>query len=204
VSGTTTGAPERRARHDPVESEREILAAAEQLLRERPFREITVAAIMARTGLKRPAFYVHFADRYELVLRVVEEIGAALFEMADRWLKGSAPRADIRSAMHGVADVYSAHGRVMRALADAATSDARVEATYRALVQGFVDATAEHIEAEQATGEIAAELNAREIARALVWMNERYLYEALGGGSGEDPVRIADVLALIWLATLYP
>ncbi len=180
------------------------MAAAEQLLRERPFRAITVAEIMGCTGLKRPAFYVHFKDRYDLVLRVVEQIGAELYEMADQWLKGSAPREDIRVAMDGVASVYTAHGPVMRALADAATSDARVEASYRALVQGFVDATAEHIIAEQQAGEIASDLDAGETARALVWLNERYLYETLGGQQREDPHQVAAVLVRIWLATLYP
>ncbi len=63
--------PRRRPKHDPKESEREILEAAEQLLRERPFRELTVEAVMSRTGLKRPAFYVHFRDRHDLALRVV-------------------------------------------------------------------------------------------------------------------------------------
>ncbi|MHB8533199.1 MAG: TetR/AcrR family transcriptional regulator [Solirubrobacteraceae bacterium] len=204
MTAAPSAPPGRRARHDALESEREILAAAEQLLRERPFREITVADIMSRTGLKRPAFYVHFKDRYDLVLRVVEQIGTELYEMADRWLQGSAPREDIRVAMDGVARVYAAHGPVMRALADAATSDARVEASYRALVQGFVDATAEHIHAEQRAGEIAAELDAAETARALVWLNERYLYETLGAGGHEDPGRAASVLRHIWLATLYP
>lgn len=204
MAGPSTAPPGRRARHTPVESEREILAAAEQLLRERPFRAITVSDIMARTGLKRPAFYVHFSDRYELVLRVVEQIGAELFEMADRWLKGSAPREDIRDAMDGVTRVYAAHGPVMRALADAAASDARVEHTYRALVQGFVDATAEHIEAEQQAARIARELDAAETARALMCMNERYLYETLGAQAHGDPQQAAAVLLRIWLATLYP
>jgi AcrR family transcriptional regulator len=199
----SAAAARRRPRHDPLESEREILAAAEQLLRERPFREITVADIMARTGLKRPAFYVHFSDRYELVLRVVEQIGTELFEMADRWLRGTDPRADLGPAMEGVASVYAAHGAALRALADAATSDARVEASYRALVQAFIEATATRIADEQAAGAIDPRLDAAETARALVWLNERYFSEALGEPGREDPARAAAIVVRIWLATLY-
>lgn len=200
-----TGAPPtRRPRHDPKESEREILEAAEQLLRERPFREITVGRIMLQTELKRPAFYTHFRDLHELVLRVVEHIGEELFAMADRWLHGERPERDVRAALEGVSAVFLRHGPVLRALVDAAPSDARVEAAYRALVQSFIDATAEHVRSEQAGGRIAAELDAQETARALVWLNERYLSEAFGRPPQEDPGKVVDVLERIWLATLYP
>src|SRR5437762_3145460 len=91
----------RRPKHDPKESQREILDAAEQLLRERPFREITVEMVMRRTGLKRPAFYVHFRDRH-LVLRVVENLGRELFEMSDRWLQGDDPDTDARATLEGL------------------------------------------------------------------------------------------------------
>src|SRR3954447_4575783 len=103
----------RRPKHDPKVSEREILDAAEQLLRERPFREMTVEAVMNRTGLKRPAFYVHFRDRHALVLRIVGEVGSELFEMSDRWLKGDDSLNDARAALEGLVSVYARHGPVL-------------------------------------------------------------------------------------------
>jgi TetR/AcrR family transcriptional regulator, ethionamide resistance regulator len=195
--------PRRRPRHDPKETEGEILAAAEQLLRERPLREVTVEQIMLRTGLKRTAFYAHFRDREDLLLRVVQHIGEALFLMADRWLHGEQPEQDIRDALEGVASVYLTHGPVLRALVDAAPADARVEAAYRTLVQSFIDATAEHIRSEQAAGDIDPTIDAYETARALVWLNERYLSEAFGRAPHDDPARTVGVLHRIWLATLY-
>src|SRR3954468_7604353 len=131
----------RRPKHDPKDSEREILEAAEQLLRELPFREITVEAVMSRTGLKRPAFYVHFRDRHDLVLRIVAEIGDELFEMSDLWFKGDDPLTGARAALEGLVEVYVRHGAVLRALSDAAGADEQVEQAYRALVQEFIDAT---------------------------------------------------------------
>ncbi len=199
-----TSPARRRPRHDPKETEREILAAAEQLLRERPFREVTVGRIMLQTDLKRPAFYTHFRDLHELVLRLVEHIGEDLFAWADRWLKGDRPEHDIRIALEGIANVFLTQGPVLRALVDAAPSDARVESAYRELVQSFIDATAEHIRSEQAAGGILRSINAGETARALVWMNERYLSEAFGRLPQDDPAMVVGVLNHIWLATLYP
>jgi AcrR family transcriptional regulator len=193
----------RRRRRSPEEAEREIVDAGEQCLRERPFRELTVDGVMARTTLSRPSFYVYFRDRRQLVLRVLERIGNELFEMADRWLEGERdPRGDARAALEGVAGVYAEHGPVLGAIADAACYDSDVEAIYRALVHRFVDATAERIEKEIASG-IIAPLDARETARALVWMNERYLTDSLGRVPQDLLDTVVETLWTIWVRTLY-
>ncbi|WP_067824653.1 TetR/AcrR family transcriptional regulator [Nocardia inohanensis] len=193
----------RRPKHDPRESEREILDAAEQLLRERPFREISVDAVMSRTGLKRPAFYVHFRDRHDLVLRVVENLGREVFEMTERWLQGDDPATDARQALEGLVDVYAAHGPVFRAVSDAATTDEKVEDAYRTLMQRFIDATTAHIREEQARGRIGELADVEETARALIWMDERYLSEALGREPAADPQVVVGVLYSIWMSALY-
>jgi AcrR family transcriptional regulator len=193
----------RRPRHDPRETEREILEAAEELLRQAPFREVTVEQVMLRTGLKRPAFYAHFSDRYDLMLRVVAHIGGELLTKAERWLNGDDPRRDIRAALDGIASVYLTQGPVLRALADAAPTDGRVESAYRTLVQTFIDATAERIRVEQADGRTDPRLDPDETARALIWLCERYLSETFGRPPQEDVEKVVSVLEQIWLATLY-
>ncbi len=177
--------------------------AAEQLLRERPFREMNVETVMSRTGLKRPAFYVHFRDRHDLALRVVQDVGREIFEMTNRWMQGNDLRNDARAAFEGLADVYVRHGPVLRALSDASGSDEKVEIAYRALVQRLIDAIARHIREEQARGRTAEALDADETARALVWMDERYLSEALGREPRTDPRIVVDVLYNIWMSALY-
>ena len=91
----------------------EIIAAAESLLRERPFRELTVDEVMRRTDLSRPSFYVYFRDRHHLVLRVVEHLGSELFTMSDRWLRGSGegPRARARRRSTGSSPCTPSTGR---------------------------------------------------------------------------------------------
>lgn len=197
----TTSQGGRRPRHDPRESEREILDAAERFLRERPWREVTVQAIMERTDLARSAFYVHFKDRHDLALRVVDRIRDELLVEANRWFEGG-ESDELRVALEGVTAVYVEHWPVLRALSDASGSDATVEAAYHELIQGFVDATERHIREEQAAGR-APGLDAQETARALVWMVETYLLEALGGPAPVEPGRAVEALTRIWSATLY-
>ncbi|WP_292974754.1 TetR/AcrR family transcriptional regulator [Mycobacterium sp.] len=193
----------RRPKHDPKESEREILSAADDLLREQPFRELTVDAVMTRTGLKRPAFYVHFRDRHDLMLRIFERIADEVSAMMDRWLQGDDFERDGRASILGMAEVYARHGHVLRALGDAAAGDKAVEAAYNKVVEQFIDATRKRILAEQASGLVRADLDAEETARALVSLDERYLLRSIVAQPSTDPQRVADVLVNIWSSTLY-
>jgi TetR/AcrR family transcriptional regulator, ethionamide resistance regulator len=184
-------------------AEAEIVAAAEALLRERPFRELTVDEVMRRTDLSRPSFYVYFRDRHHLVLRVVEHLGRELRTMSQRWYTGSGDGpAQAREAMEGIVDVYVEHGPVLRALADAAADDPEVERVYGGLVQSFVDVTRKHVEAEIAAGRVAP-LDAGETARALVWMMERYLNLSLGRSPATSRDKVSETLTVIWTRVLY-
>ena len=190
----------KRRRRSPESAEREILGAAESFLRERPFRDLTVDEVMARTTLSRPSFYVYFRDRHHLAVRLVEGIGGELFEQADRWLRGTGdPREEVHAALSGVAGVYATHGLVLAAIADAAGHDPGVEETYRDLIERFIATAAVRIAREPTAG-VAPE----ETARALVWMNERYLREALGRLPQTPVATVVDTLSTIWVRTLYP
>src|SRR3954470_14931406 len=172
--------PRRRRRRSPEVAEREIVDAAESLLRERPFRELTVDEVMRGTELSRPSFYVYFQDRHQLVLRVVEHLGGELFTMSERWFEGTGDGPTLaRDALEGIVDVFAEHGPVLRALADAAADDPDVERAYAALVQSFVDTTANQIESEIAAGRVLP-LAAYETEKPLVWMMERSLQLSLG------------------------
>jgi AcrR family transcriptional regulator len=201
MAGVKTGSPRRRRR--PEEAEREILDAAEALLREARFSALTVDELMSRTGLSRASFYVYFRDRHHLIMRLTERIGGELFEMSDRWLRGSGdPIEDARAAVEGVTVVYAQHGPVLRAIAEAASHDAQVESIYHDLIDRFVVATATRIEEEIANGRIKS-LNPHETSRALVWMNERYLLETLGRIPQEPVDRVVETLWTVWVRALY-
>ena len=202
MAGVRTGSVRRRRR--PEEAEREILDAAEELLRGGRFSALTVDELMSRTGLSRASFYVYFRDRHHLIMRLTDRIGGELFEMSERWLRGSGdPIEDARAAVEGVTAVYAEHGPVLRALADAAADDPEVERVYGGLVQSFVDVTARHIEAEIEAGRVLP-LDPTETARALVWMMERYLNRTLGRVPSDTPHEtVVKTLTTIWTRVLY-
>ena len=158
---------------------------------------------MRHTDLSRPSFYVYFRDRHHLVLRVVEHLGSELYEMSDRWLRGTGEGPQLaREALEGIVGVYAEHGPVMRALADAAADDPGVEQAYCAIVESFVRATARHIEEEITVGRILP-VDPDETASALVWMMERYLNLSFGHDPPTPRQAVADTLTTIWTRVLY-
>ena len=197
--------PGRRRRRRRQDSEQEILEAAGRLLSERPFRELTVDDLMAATSQSRTAFYRHFTDRQDLLVRLLRDLNEELWEMSAGWLRGSGdPLVEGRQALERLADVYAAHGPLLRAIAEAASHDADVERFYRRMVLGFVDATAARVRRDAAAGRTSL-AHPEHVAAALVWMTERHLAATFGrvGATAADRSAALETLFTIWMRTLY-
>src|SRR3954466_8693400 len=202
-AGRTPATGGRRRRRSPEVAEQEIITAAEELLRERPFRELTVDEVMRRTELSRPSFYVYFRDRHQLVLKVAERLTAESFENADIWYQAAGSgREVVREATAGIVSVFERHGAVLEALADAAADDHEVEVAYRGTQAFFIEATTRHLEREIAAGNMLP-CNAGETAGGLSIMNEKYLIRVLGRKPLVEPDLVVDTLTTIWVRTLY-
>ncbi|MDQ2671742.1 MAG: TetR/AcrR family transcriptional regulator [Actinomycetota bacterium] len=201
-----------RRRRKPEEAERAILAAARAFLEEHPFREMTIEGVMIRTGLSRPAFYAYFRDRYEVVTRLLEGIGGLLFALDWRWLSGGEVGEEAKEvlveALRAGSQTFVEYGPVLRAIADAAGYDERVEQVYRyGLIERLVGAVAGRISRDVEAGLSPADLEPVETARALVLMTERYLLDAFGHPerrpSGEESVLVFRTLEAIWVMIFY-
>ena len=200
-----------RRRRKPEEAERAILAAARSFLEEHPFREMTVEGVMVRTGLSRPAFYAYFRDRYELVTRLLEGFGGLLFAVDRRWLVGGGrdeASEVLTDALRRGSETFVRYGPVLRAIADAASQDPRVEEVYRfGLIERLVGAVATRISRDVEAGISPGGLDPEETARALVLMTERYLLDAFGRPENRPPpekvAAVIGALEEVWVRTLY-
>src|SRR5689334_10202059 len=75
ASAMTVATQRTKRRQNREETRNQILAAGEEFLRERSYRELSVDAIMTRTGHSRTVFYRHFDDVPSLVLALIQRVG---------------------------------------------------------------------------------------------------------------------------------
>jgi TetR/AcrR family transcriptional regulator, ethionamide resistance regulator len=164
------------------EARERIVAAAEQLLLELPYRELAVDLVMARAGLSRTVFYRHFDGLPEVLLTLLGKIEADL----------AAPMGgDLRELIANSVDIFARYGPFLRALDHAAGQDAEIEAAYCALVDRFT---------EQIAAGLGGGRRAYELARALNLMNGNYLLDTLGKDPDFDRELALDTLLTIWSA----
>jgi TetR/AcrR family transcriptional regulator, ethionamide resistance regulator len=203
VARAATAKAPRRRRRRPEEAEREILAAAEELLRERPSHEVTVMAVMERTTLSRKSFYVYFRDRHELIARLVAPLRAELdarFEEARAAYEN--PRDRARASFLEVARVYMEHGALLRALRESSGRDEEAQRVWREFTDPPTAEVAALIRAETKAGR-SQSLNPEATARALITMNLGCFFEQLIGKPSADPRPLVETLVEIWDRTIY-
>jgi AcrR family transcriptional regulator len=181
------------ARVRRAEARERILAAAELLLRERPYRELSVEEVMAEAGLSRTVFYRHFDGLAELVLARMRAIGDELAaELAGE------PGPDFqRQVLSAAVESFARHGTFMRAVHDAASHDAEIEVAYRAYQGGFTEAMAALYKGSMEDGR-APRADPHEMARALNLMNIHYLLDTLGRDPEFDRDLVLQTLTTIW------
>jgi AcrR family transcriptional regulator len=185
--GPATTRRRENARVRREEARERIVAAAEKLLLERPYRDITVDQVMAEAGLSRTVFYRHFDGLAEVLLTLLGRIEA---ELAAPMATGEGDGETwLRDLLAGGVETFARYGPFLRALDHAAGQDAQIEAAYCAVVDRFVAQTAAAI----GPGE-----RAYEIARALNLMNGHYLMETLGKDPEFDRELALETLLTIW------
>jgi AcrR family transcriptional regulator len=193
-----------KRRQQREETRRQILESAQELLRHGSYRDLSVDALMSRTGHTRTVFYRHFDDIPSLVLSLINEVGAELVEVGEAWAQTEHTTPDDARRQLGVfVDFYVRNGPVVRAVSEAAHHDDAVDEAYAQMVESFVAMTTRAIEARVERGELAP-LDAPQVARALVRMLNAYLGDVLGREPMTDPERVLEAVWTIWTRTLFP
>jgi TetR/AcrR family transcriptional regulator, ethionamide resistance regulator len=199
----STGTQTPVARRDREQIQAAVTAATLELAEEVAFKDLTVDQIARAAGLSRTAFYFYFRSKHDLLRAAMEEVSDEAFREADRWWHGEGePRSLIRAAIEGVVDVYQRHVNLMRVGQEVAMYDLEMAALWQELMDRFIDATAEHLRAEQAAGRLRP-LEPGAAAESLVWMMERCNYVYLGLGR-RSRTQVVETLTAIWYHALYP
>ena len=186
-------------------TEAAVLTAMEELLADgMPYAALSVERIATRAGISRTAFYFYFADKRELLMRLASELSDEFYREADAWWSGAGDGSEqLTAAVGKIAALYRAHSPLVCAIVEVSAYDEVVGPFWRALVERFVDASAQRIATEIEAGRADPALVPHAMAFSLVWMTERALYQML---AQDDPVcgeELVRALARIWTSTVY-
>jgi TetR/AcrR family transcriptional regulator, ethionamide resistance regulator len=196
----------RSARASGDERERAILDTAERLLEERPLSAVSVEDLAKGAGISRSTFYFYFPSKDAVVLTLVEQTvaesdsnrEAAIAMMADD------PRAGWRHGLRASFEAFGSRRGVVLAAGELRASNAEARALWSRAMEDWVADASAIIEAERARGAAPPGEPAREIATALLQMNERVQHTTLAGDKPSlDQDRVLDVLADIWVRAIY-
>jgi len=177
---------------------RAIMNAVETLLDQTRYEDLRIEDVMAEAGLTRTAFYRYFPDLESVLLAWLQTVRAEFEEAANRWLALDVdPDAGILAATTGLAEVWSRHRKLLKAILDAATSGSRIQATWREMVRSFFVPVEQRFADLAKSGRIAV-AHPEETARALVWMCERYLSETFTQDLDVSVETAGVTLADIW------
>lgn len=128
----------RRAEQPKVSIEDRLLTAMETLLaRGQRFGTLSVEQLSEAAGISRGTFYLHFQDKGELVARLMSHIAQEIIDSGGTWFGDAAAARpeDLREALIGMVHTFKKHQAILSAVADLATSDEKVGAIYRDLIE---------------------------------------------------------------------
>ncbi len=200
-----SGSRRKRVRRRPEDAQREILDAAETMLRELDFRDLEVEELMNRTAMQRSNFYNYFADRNELVMALVARVAEEMFAATALWLEteGGDRREAMRKGLRSVVRIWHDHSHVLRAMNEASYHDEAAQQFFRrGIVQDYIEQVARMLRRERRAG-LNQVVNPTETARALILMNINYLSERFGE-NGPSNLAVSRIIEGIWVATVYP
>lgn len=189
--------------HPSVSVRQSILDEASGFLKDRPFRDLTVKELMLRVNASRPVFYLHFSDLYELMESLLDSIKAEILEGALPWLtEDGEPAALLRKSLEGLVEVGMRRGTLLRAVADASTTDEKLEQAWSAFLGEFDQIVTQKIEEQQAAG-LTPSFSALPIARALNRLDAYLLIEQFGRHPQGDRDDVLMAITQIWISTLF-
>ncbi|GAB3463241.1 TetR/AcrR family transcriptional regulator [Actinophytocola sediminis] len=183
-----------------------ILATAERLLGERSLREISIDDLARGAGISRPTFYFYFPSKDAVLLalldRVVQEADAALAAVPDTLTED--PSRFWRECIAAFHRTFSAHAPVALACAEVRLTNAEVLQLWSRVMESWTRAVTTAVDGERARRAAPPGLPARDLAIALVSMNERVLYSSFARDVPTvDERDVVDVLHTVWLNAIY-
>jgi AcrR family transcriptional regulator len=184
---------ERREEHAAA-----VLTAARGLLAEGVgFTELTVQRIAAAAGISRPAFYMHFRDKIEVLLRLAGELRQRNFPVTSSWTDDDDAGVEaLVGTYERVISIYRENAPVIAAITEVAAYDATVREFWDREVSAFTAAAEARLIRDRAAGRTAAGLDPAAAASLMVRGGDQVIRYQIAHGHRDDDAGFAREFAL--------
>ena len=181
-----------------------LLEALENYLQEdHTLDDINIADISRRAGVTRSAFYFYFENKAAAVAALHEEMYAEGFDAADVLGGDGSVRDRISTAISAIIAGWGQRTHLYRAILEARATSPAVRDQWEAFQQSYVDVVAELIISERVAGVAPDGPDAREIAMALLDLNDRTLERVVRAPDGFDADAHLEAVVHVWLTSIY-
>ena len=181
----------------------EILDAAFEFLWSRPFRDMSVNSLMATTSISRSAFYRYFEDIHRLMEALLKRLESEILEGVSPWLSDDGdPVALLFESLAAEVRICYRYGPFLKAVSDAAGTNARLEDEWDRFLERFDDAVCDRVSADQELGLIEL-FDPRPVATALNRVDAALYIRAFGQRPRKRREPVLDAIARVWISSLY-
>jgi AcrR family transcriptional regulator len=183
------------------------MRAARELLETQRFADLSVATILATSGTAKGSFYLYFASKEDLLAALVQDAVGAALEAAETWTAVDSDRDPITALRHGTvagARLWREHAAILRAIVEAAGTDAALDTMWRAQLDRFTQVALHRLDGDAEAAAWLAQRDPLPIVTALTWLGERVYYLAATGTAPFTSEQVVvDVLTDAWASALY-
>lgn len=168
---------DRRQTREATESR--ILAGATGLLDEgESLAALSVNRIAEASGVSRATFYLHFADKRELVARLAETELQAFDLLTDPFLEDpGAGREQLAAVVDQIIDLWQSHSGVLTSLIESAERDGESRTAWQETVHQVAERIASAIRVRRTD---LSEQEVQTLAEIIAWTGERALHQMIG------------------------
>jgi AcrR family transcriptional regulator len=184
-------------------TQQSILDAALDYLWTQPYRSLTVNELMSKAGSSRSVFYRYYEDLPAMMEHLHNDFKEKIIAATAAWLTGEGdPIPLLKESLGNMVKVSYQYGPILRAAADAATMNERLEKAWTRFAKYSDDAVAHQIEHQQKAGLIKP-FDARPVAMALNRMDSEMVSHHFGRNPRGNQKSVRDAIIRVWVATLY-
>ncbi|MFC0506595.1 TetR/AcrR family transcriptional regulator [Micromonospora costi] len=186
--------PARRATTDAkiIEATERLLAGGER------FTELGVQRLAAEAGVGRSTFYLHFRDKTEVLLRIIDTLTDGAFDL----FSAASPAVGAEGVVEiMVRDLryYRERRHLLAAVLEVVAYDTVAREVWNGKLQRFIDLAEVWLRGEQDAGRTAPDLDPPTAARVFVWGGFQALAnQVLIGPESQDEVVAREIALLMW------